>query len=320
MSSVQSSSGGPCTPQGKRSLERFSQRVSKGEFYEAHQALRAVINRYVNRAEYAEAVELAAGGAELLLKAGQGGSGADLVFYLLEVYDVAGVAVDDASVARLVQLLVLLDATDPTLKDVATGMNNWSVKHGECPFGDPRLHNAVAAKLLEAGLVYESERYMLLGTEESLEKYVDLLYGWFEDAGSDALAGDFVSRLVFNYLFIGNVKFALRSSQQFLTRYVDSGAAGTVDTITKDIGGDSGESTFTMLYFADHMELNFLQLVLLTCMTKNRDLFATLKQQYADCAKEYSTQLQVLGQEYFGITAPKQANFLQDMMSGFLGG
>lgn len=311
-----------------RTLHRFETKIAAGDYYEAHQTLRTIANRYVRAKTYELAIELVSQGSASLLKAKQGGSGTDLIFYLLEIYDTAEIAVTDASVGRLIQLLVLVDASEPNLKDVVTGMNNWSVKFSEYKFGDPYLHNVIALKLLEGEHLYEAERYFLLGTHDSVAKYNDLVWDWFTQAVEEAqvsgaakvgeLAGEFLSRLVFNHLFISNIKFSNEAKDKFLTQFVAQFPDAAFETVSKAVPGQDDD--FKLMFFAECPELNFLQLLILTCQTKNRALFQSLGDHYAPYKTKYQAQLEFLGQEYFGIRAVKQANFLQDMMSGLLGG
>jgi len=62
------------------------QRIEEGAYYEAHQQLRVVSQRYIKAHNYDAAIDILCSGAEALLKAGQGGSGCDLCLMLVEVY------------------------------------------------------------------------------------------------------------------------------------------------------------------------------------------------------------------------------------------
>ncbi|SCU91275.1 LAFA_0F02806g1_1 [Lachancea sp. 'fantastica'] len=294
-----------------KTLARFQARIEAGDFYEAHQTLRTIANRYVRSKHYDDAIDLITEGAQAFLSAKQGGSATDLIFYLLEVYDTAEIRVSDVSIARLVQLLANLDPEEPNLKDVATGMNNWSVKFGPCKYGDPYLHSVIGPKLSDGGYVYEAERYLVLGTSESVKEYVSLLWEWFTQAGDKKAVGEFFSRPVFNYLFIGNIENAYAVKESFLTKFIEwsSAACEKID-----------KNGFEMWYFEDYADLNFLQLLILTCQTENADLFRNLQSHYAGSIDQYSSQLEYLGQEYFGIKIQKPVNFMQDIMSGLLGG
>ncbi|SCU81637.1 LAMI_0B07096g1_1 [Lachancea mirantina] len=294
-----------------KTLARFEARIQAKDYYEAHQTLRTIANRYIRSKNYEQAIDLISQGAQSFLNAKQGGSATDLIFYLLEVYEQAEIESNEISVARLVQLLAGLDPEEPNLKDVVTGMNNWSVKHGDFKYGDPYLHSVIGAKLMDAGLVYEAERYLVLGTQDSVEKYVDLIWNWFEQASDVGAAGDFVSRPIFNYLFIGNFEWCYVAKTRFLNLFIEK-YNPQHEVIDKN--------GFQMIYFADSAELNFLQQLVLVCQTQNAELFNSLKTHYAGSIQKYSAQLDYLGQEYFGIKVQKPVNFMQDILSGLLGG
>ena len=74
-------------------------RIEEGDYYEAHQQIRTIANRYVRSQDYTSAVDLLGTGAGMLLKAGQGGSGSDLCVYLMEVYNKAEMKPDVANKA-----------------------------------------------------------------------------------------------------------------------------------------------------------------------------------------------------------------------------
>ena len=76
-------------------------RISEGQFYEAHQQLRVVASRYVKQENWTAAIDILYGGAQALLKAGQGGSGGDLCLYLVEVYNKAELVPDAESKGML---------------------------------------------------------------------------------------------------------------------------------------------------------------------------------------------------------------------------
>ncbi|QEU62269.1 Get4 [Kluyveromyces lactis] len=295
-----------------KTLQRFNARIEAGDYYEAHQTLRTIANRYVRAKKYDESIDLISHAAGAFLRSKQGGSGSDLIFYLLEVYDLASVPCNDSSVSRLIQLLVLVDGQEPNLKDVVTGMNNWSVKHSEYKFGDPYLHSAIATKLLEGGYTYEAERYLVLGTHDSMKRYVDLLWDWYQQSGEDSSFPDFISRMIFNYLFIFNIEYALEGSKELLKRFTNYKTDVKFELTEK--------GPYKMDYFSSWESLNFLQLLIIACQTQETILFQNLKSQYSTLANKYNSELQFLGQEYFGIKVEKPINFLQDMMSGFFGG
>jgi len=91
-------------------------RIDEGQFYEAHQQLRVIAARYVKQENWDAAIEFLSSGAQLLLKAGQGGSGGDLCMFLMDVYNKAEVKPDAASKGRLLTLLRAFPVGEPTKK------------------------------------------------------------------------------------------------------------------------------------------------------------------------------------------------------------
>jgi hypothetical protein len=80
-------------------IDRLShqRRIEEGQYYEAHQQLRVVSQRYMKAGAHDAAIEILCAGARALLDAGQSGSGADLCLLLIEVYKAAQLAPDAVS-------------------------------------------------------------------------------------------------------------------------------------------------------------------------------------------------------------------------------
>ncbi|AET38633.1 protein GET4 Ecym_3129 [Eremothecium cymbalariae DBVPG len=298
-------------PKLDKIMTRFNAKVDGGHYYEAQQTLRTVANRYVRGKKWPEAIDFITHGIHSFLEAGQMVLGADLTMYLLEVYNMSGAKCNEGNVARLVQILVGLDAEEPSLKVICTGMNNWSINNGTYKFGDPYLHCVIGKRLLEAGYVYDAERYLLLGTQDTMIKYSELMWDWYVQSGDDKAVGSFLSRLIFSYLSIYNIKYALESSRSFLETFIKN----------KNPKFEKFEKKHaTVYFFPDYSELNFLQVLLIACQTGNAEYFTSLKAQYAEYAESYKQELAFLAIEYFNIRPQKPVNLLQDMMAGFFNG
>ena len=69
-------------------------RINDGQYYESHQQLRVIASRYIKQNNSNAAIEILAGGALALLKAGQGGSGGDLGLFMLDIYNKAELGPD----------------------------------------------------------------------------------------------------------------------------------------------------------------------------------------------------------------------------------
>lgn len=91
-------------------------RVEEGQFYEAHQQLRVIANRYVKASDYPSAVDVLTSGASMLLKAGQGASGGDLCMFLMDVFAKAEMKPDVGNKGKVLALLRVFPPNEPTRK------------------------------------------------------------------------------------------------------------------------------------------------------------------------------------------------------------
>ncbi|KAF2773498.1 DUF410-domain-containing protein [Teratosphaeria nubilosa] len=298
----------------QRVLERQKAKIEEGDYYEAHQQLRTIANRNVKSQDYTSALDLLSSGALLLLKAGQGGSGADLCNYLIEVYQKAGLKPDTASKARIVHLLRAFPPNEPSKKKFVGGIVEWSAKFGEFPAGDPDLHHVIGTLFYEEGDVYDAERHLTLGTSDSAQVFSDLEYEWYA-SDEPSTASAYAARAVFPYLLIGNTRAANKALLLFTSRLSTSHPGLGVQSI-------SSPSSDIRIYPSLPL-LNFLGLLLLAIQRGSSDLFKQLKSHYASHLKEreeWDEPLAQIGEMYFGIKIPSQSNPMFDMMSSMLMG
>jgi hypothetical protein len=75
-----------------------------------------VAARYVKQKDWNSAIDILYNVAQSLLKAGQGGSGGDLSLFLVDVYKQAELKPDAGNKGKLLALLRLFDAEEPTRK------------------------------------------------------------------------------------------------------------------------------------------------------------------------------------------------------------
>ncbi|KXT14468.1 hypothetical protein AC579_4798 [Pseudocercospora musae] len=289
-------------------------RIEEGDFYEAHQQLLTIANRYVKSSSYADAIELLSSGATLLLKAGAGSSGADLCTYLIDIYQKSELKPDTANKARLLSLLRAFPLNEPGKKKFVAGIVEWSSKFGEFPAGDPELHHVIGTLYAEEGEVYDAERHLTLGTSDSAAVFADTEYTWYE-TDEPSTASHYAARAVFPYLLVGNTRAANKALLLFTSRLSTSHPGLGVQSI-------SSPSSDIRIYPSLPL-LNFLGLLLLAIQRGSSDLFKTLKSHYATHLKEVSAweepMLQI-GEMYFGIKIPSQSNPMMDMMSSLLMG
>lgn len=87
-----------------------------------------IASRYVKQENYEAAIEILDSGAQLLLKADQGGSGGDLCIFLLDVYKKAGIRVESSNKTRLLVLLRAFPSGEPTRKKFLNEMIKYVLK------------------------------------------------------------------------------------------------------------------------------------------------------------------------------------------------
>lgn len=264
-------------------------------------------------ADYTSAIDLLSSGASLLLKAGQGGSGADLCNYLIEVYQKAELKPDIANKARLLGLLRAFPPNEPAKKKFVGGIIEWSAKYSEFPAGDPELHHVIGTLFAEEGEPYDAERHLTLGTSDSAQVLSDMEYEWYA-SDEPSTAPFYAARAVIPYLLIGNTRAANKALLLFTSKLSTSHPGLGVQSI-------SSPSSDIRIYPSLPL-LNFLGLLLLAIQRGSSDVFKQLKTHYASHLKElqWDEPMAQIGEMYFGIKIPSQSNPMFDMMSSMLMG
>ncbi|KAI9722078.1 MAG: hypothetical protein M1828_004892 [Chrysothrix sp. TS-e1954] len=298
-----------------RTIARQKQKIEEGQFYEAHQQLRVIASRYVKQSNYDAAIGILFNGAQLLLQAGQGGSGGDLCVYLLDVYKQAEVKPDAASKGKLLTLLRAYPKREPTRKRFVTEMTGWSAKFGEYPAGDPELHHVAGQLLADDDEPYEAERHLTLGTRDSTQLLAHLEYTWYTQ-DSPHTAGQYAARAIFPLLLIGNLRAANQFFLLFTTRLSQSNTSLAVQQVSSQ--------SCDMRVYPSLPALNFLSLLLMAIQRGSAELYKGLlghyKAQIEEADGAWDEALARIAEMYFGIRPPKQGNPLMDMMSNMFGG
>lgn len=307
-----------------KTIARFQLKIDNKDFYEAHQTLRTITNRYVKSHHYTEAIDLLYQGSSILAKNNEYASASDLATYLVNVYNESNTPCLSEPLlkeykSKLIELISLLPDTDPSMGDLAKQAIGWSREHGENPkFGDSQLHHLFGVKLLNAcgSQPTEDDRYrvfavaelhLILGTYESLPVYVDYLYKWQEASEGDA--GQFLARAVMNYAYLKNVKFVQAALDRFVGKYVAD-------------AGEKYEEVENMYLFEKLELMNFLQLLGATLGKANSsEKFMKLYSHFKGLLQENEllNAVEYLGRFYFGLKLgnPQGGN---NMLANLMGG
>lgn len=305
-------------------IKRFEARIEAGQFYEAHQTLRTIINRYVKAKQYDEATKILAHGAQLLAEKQQYPLSADLISYLIDVYSEEH-RCDNKLKQMVIDLVQQLPPTEPLLVDLSKQAILWSQAEENLKYGDSKLHDVFGAKLAkalteasqlnaddDAKLFAVTELHLILGSHESVSVYIDLLYRWGQFT-SNHDPGLFLSRAIINYGYLKNINFVTESSLKFINKFREDYANG-VDVSYENI----------IIYECDTFPLiNFAQLLAVT-LRKSEDAstkFLGLYNHYKLSLHESDllAPVEYLAKEYFGLQlgAPKQGNMMANLLGDF---
>lgn len=305
-------------------IKRFEARIEAGQFYEAHQTLRTIINRYVKAKQYDEATRILAHGAQLLAEKQQYPLSADLISYLIDVYSEEH-RCDIKLKQMVIDLVQQLPPTEPLLVDLSKQAILWSQAEENLKYGDSKLHDVFGAKLAkaltevsqlnaddDAKLFAVTELHLILGSHESVSVYIDLLYRWGQFT-SNHDPGLFLSRAIINYGYLKNINFVTESSLKFINKFREDYANG-FDVSYEDI----------IIYECDTFPLiNFAQLLAVT-LRKSEDAstkFLGLYNHYKLSLHESDllAPVEYLAKEYFGLQlgAPKQGNMMASLLGDF---
>ncbi|KAL1897424.1 hypothetical protein Sste5346_004161 [Sporothrix stenoceras] len=295
-------------------IARMQQRISEGQYYEAQQQTRVVAARHIKASNWKAAIDILYNVAQALLKAGQGGSGGDLGIFLVDVYKQAELKVDATSRGRVLTLLRLFDAEEPTRKKYITEAVGWTSKYGEYPAGDPELHHVIGSLYADEHEPYEAERHLLTGTKDSPAVLGRMEYSWYKQDDAHT-APQYAARAVLPYLLMANVRAANESFMVFTTALT----ADNLGLSVQDVSSASADARV----FPSLPLLNFLSLLLLAVQRGSPELFRQLSTKYAAQLKEnesWSDAVETIAEMYFHIQRPRQSNPLFDMMGSLFGG
>lgn len=317
----------------QRTILRFKSKIESGSYYEAHQTLRTITNRYIKSRQYSEAIDLLYQGSSILSTNKEYASASDLISYLITVYGEGDIKCVNEGAnkeykLKLIELINLLPDTDPILPDLAKQSISWSQASENSKFGDTDLHYVFGVKFLnsvkdESTKLTEEERkklfvyaetHQILGTHDSLSPYVDFLYEWFEKTNNTVDPGVFLSRAVINYSYLKNIKFVQESIDKYMSKLTSS---------NKDfeVVEESGSKIY---YYADtqYQLVNFLQLLAITLSKENAGpKFMKLYEQYKAVLVKYDSlaPVEYLGRLYFGLKLGNPQGG-QNMLANLMGG
>lgn len=302
----------------QRTIARFRAKIDAGAYYEAHQTVRTITNRYVKARQYQDAIDVLYQSAGILAANKEYASATDLILYLLTVYTEAGIICDAEHKdykMKVMELVGQLPDTEPALVELANKSVKWSQENTSSKFGDADFHNLFGTKFIGAltqstatneeksKLFAVTELHCVLGTSETRQVYGKFLHDIWKINGGDP--GLYAARGVLNYCYLKNVSFA----QEFIQQFV--GLIGASKFTTE--GGIS--------FNEDYPLFNFIQLLVLTVAKEDAgNKFLKLLEHYKPILDQaqLSSPVQYLGKLYFNLKLGNGGG--QNMLANMMGG
>ncbi|KAG0319987.1 hypothetical protein BGZ99_004809 [Dissophora globulifera] len=291
-------------------LQKLEKSVGDGNYYEAHQMYRTVANRYIKAQNYKDAIDLLHSGSMLLLKHKQAGSGADLALYLVEVYNLDKVPVTEESRDRIFDIAELMDEENSQRRTFLQGAVNWSSSDSKYRNGDPLLQHYIGLLFWKEKDYNQAEAHLLVGTQESAEALGHVLFEWSELEPSHD-KGAYLLRGVLQELAMRNLRDANVVFNTFEERLPPTYLASEQKT------PDGSVKAVKMQMYRSSL-LNLCKLVLMACETGNPSIFKQVTTKYKPALgidENFGALMTTIGELFFGIKVPKQANMLADLMS-----
>ncbi|ODV94588.1 hypothetical protein PACTADRAFT_50464 [Pachysolen tannophilus NRRL Y-2460] len=309
-------------PKLERTLERFKAKIDQGSYYEASLTIQTIVSRYVKMKNYNDSIELLYHAALTLLELKQSAPGCELFLKLIDLlknldgdhnnYDLYL----KQQLPKFLQLLQEIPKDDPALSDIAKELITYSISITPYKLGDPILNFNIGKKFLMSGNMenyYKAEQFLILSgdNDNALDLYIELLHQWYLNDETKDFTTYFI-RLIINYLYVGNIKFALKGFKKLVDKL-------ELKNYTLKENG--------FLLFENEKLLNFLQLLIRVIQRSEKgsfNIFKNLINRYKELLLERNllNPLNYLSKLYFNETILQQQNndIFQNLMSGFLRG
>lgn len=293
--------------------EKLKQKISNGEYYEAHQTYKMLYQRYCAQTRDTEGIRLLFEGATLLLENRQLESGADLALLLISHLKAHQTSISDELFGMVTKLFECL--RQPNSADVGShhipvadsreeflrAALKWTniIDSQSYPYGHPQLHKMAAqAYAKEKDFIRARQHFLYV---EMPEEFGVLLMAVATSEGYPGEADLFIAQAVLQLLVLKQRTYAL----DLYNIYTHAHPA------FRDKEGPP---------YRDAPLLNFLWLLLLCAEKGHSEVFNCLLQYYSPAIQRdpsFQQYLAKIGEYFFGIT-PSQSN--SGGLFGLLGG
>jgi hypothetical protein len=309
----------------QRTLTKLRQRLSNGEYYEAHQLYRTLYFRYITQQKYLEAIDLLSDGALALLNAHQISSGADLALLLVSTLEKCAASVSDKNIELVAKLHRLIrsdhierqtyvvaalqwsrhadsSTTSSAPVDATSSLTSTGTTSSVVPFisGHPKLHAQFAITYWQES-DYAQSRYHFVRSTDG-EGCAAMLIEYHIVRGFPSEVDLFIAQAVLQFLCLRNKLTAEVCFNKYTTQHP---------------AVEKGPPFVRPL-------LNFLWMLLIAVDGGNLTVFTILCEQYQLALQRdpsYGDYLCKIGQLFFQLPIPRPAahglfgNLLQSLMT-----
>lgn len=292
----------------QKNLNNINASIKEGKYYEAHQMLHSVSQRYVKQRKINDAIHLLHNGAKSLLNYDQEGSAFDLFKRLIHIYETENVIVTEESVGRLIEILNSFKAINQFTEDAMKLSITWSIKNGKSQFGDQNIHHAYGLKCLKEKKYYNAENHFVFGNLDSAKALGIMEYQWSTENYSDDY-GYFIARAVLQYLAIKKLTHA----RTCLSSFCDKIKTNKSDCIV--------HNTNNVDIYSSSL-LNFCQVLILLIEREDTiHQFEQVSQKYSDVLIKTDDFLYELveniAEVFYNIKKQKAHNVFEDLINSF---
>ncbi|WWC72559.1 uncharacterized protein I206_106521 [Kwoniella pini CBS 10737] len=314
--------------------------------YSAHQKCLTTTARLVHSGHHALAVEILFATSKELLKINEGSSGVELGVRMIQIMQEGEIGVDEKSRASITQLLALTPTTGPWRKKLADVAIKWSQQFGECPTGDPNLHQYIGELYYKDRAFPLAEQHLLAsGKRDAAVTLAQMMFEWCEKGGLDP--GPYAVRGTLP--FLAQTPPSIQPALTFLTQFLSLLSSTTSPYHKNFITPIPSQTSFSIseIQLTTSPTLNFVQLALITVQrapapgvsgVTARGMDGGIPKEWEGLCRRYSRNsgasgvlaqrevqevLMQISTEVFHIPPPRGAggnDLLQNLMGSLFGG
>ncbi|WWC92275.1 uncharacterized protein L201_007229 [Kwoniella dendrophila CBS 6074] len=312
--------------------------------YSAHQKCLTTTARLVHSNHHVLAVEILFQTSKELLKINEGSSGVELGVRMIQVMSEGEIQVDEKSRASITQLLALTPTSGPWRKKLADSAIKWSQQFGECPTGDPNLHQYIGELYYKDRAFPLAERHLLAsGKRDAAQTLAQMMFEWSEkgqlDPGPYAVRGTLP--------FLAQSPPSILPALTFLTQFLSLLSSSSYQSNFNTTLPSQTSYSLNEIHLTSSPTLNFLQLALITVQRAPapgvsgitaRGMDGGISKEWEGLCRRYSRNsgtngvlaqkevqevLMQISTEVFKIPPPRGAggnDLLQNLMGSLFGG